>query len=240
MKKLSVVIPAYNEEHRIGKTLEAVSSFLEKQSFDYEILVVSDGSSDRTGEVVQELAKKIKNLKLIQNQENHGKGWVTRQGMLQSSGDVRLFMDADDSTKVDEIVKFLPYFEQGFDIVIGSRRIKGAVIAVKQPWVRDFLGWVFRFIVHTLVPLGVTDSQCGFKAFSARASEAIFPKQKIFRWAFDVEILAIARKAGFKIKEVPITWINDVESHVKFSGMVRMLIEVLAVRWNLWTNKYKV
>ena len=189
--------------------------------------------------VVQKLEGSVPNLKLIDNKENHGKGWVTKQGMLAATGDVRLFMDADDSTKVDEVAKFLPFFEQGYDIVIGSRRIAGSNIAVKQSSFRDFLGGVFRFIVHTLVPVGVTDSQCGFKAFSAKAAAAIFPKQTIYRWAFDVEILAIARKQGFKIKEVPITWVNDSESHVKLGGMVNMLLEVIEVRLNLWSGKYK-
>lgn len=239
MKKLSVVIPSYNEADRIEKTLLSVSDFLKKQVFEYEILVVNDGSKDTTGSIVLGLESKIQNLKVINNQENHGKGWVTKQGMLAATGDVRVFMDADNSTKIDEILKMIPMFDQGLDIVVGSRRIKGAVIAVHQPWIRDFLGGVFRFIVHTLVPLGITDSQCGFKAFSDKACEAIFPQQTIFRWAFDVELLAIARREKLKIAEVPITWVNDTESHVKLSGMISMLLEVLEVRWNLWAGKYK-
>ena len=237
--KLSVVIPAYNEEHRIEKTLFAVSEFLKKQSFEYEILVINDGSKDGTSSVVQKLANSTPNLKLVDNKDNHGKGWVTKQGMLLATGDVRLFMDADDSTKVDEVAKFLPFFDQGFDIVIGSRRIQGSVIAVHQPWIRDLQGSLFRLIVHTLVPLSVTDSQCGFKAFSSKASQAIFPKQSIYRWAFDVEVLAIARKFGFKLKEVPITWVDDSDSHVKLSGKIHMLLEVIQVRLNLWGGKYK-
>lgn len=239
MKKLSVVIPAYNEEHRIGKTLAAVSEFLQKQTYPTEILVVNDGSKDRTAAIVAEYEKKIPNLTLVDNKENHGKGWVTKQGMLKATGDIRLFMDADNSTRVEEVVKMLPFFEQGFDLVVGSRRIAGSDIAVKQPWIRDFLGGVFRFIVHTLVPVGVTDSQCGFKAFSKQAAETIFPKQSIYRWAFDVEILALARRRKYKIKEVPVRWINDAESHVKFGGMVSMLLEVVQVRLNLWSGKYK-
>lgn len=239
MKKLSVIIPAYNEDRRIGHTLLAVSEFLKKQPYSYEILVVNDGSKDRTAEEVQKLESSIANLKLVNNKENHGKGWATKQGMLEATGDIRLFMDADNSTKIEEIDKMLPYLNQGYDIVIGSRRVKGAVIATRQPAFRDFLGGVFRFIVHTLVPVKVTDSQCGFKIFSAMSAQAIFSKQTIYRWAFDVEILAIARKFKFKIQEVPITWVNDAESHVKFSGMVSMLLEVLETRWNLWAGKYK-
>lgn len=239
MNKLSVVIPAYNEEQRIAQTLHEVSRFLRNQAFDYEILVVNDGSKDGTANVVNGLAAELKNLKLIDNKENHGKGYVTKQGMLAATGDIRLFMDADNSTKVDEIIKMLPYFEKGYDLVIGSRRIVGANIAVHQPWFRDFLGGAFRFIVHTLVPIGVSDSQCGFKAFTAKAAQEIFPRQTIYRWAFDVEILALARRNKLTIKEVPITWVNDAESHVKISGMVNMLLEVVEVRLNLWAGKYK-
>ncbi len=238
MQKLSVVIPAFNEAGRIGQTLQAVSGYLEKQAYSYEILVVNDGAKDNTAEVVKQYEKNIPAIRLIDNGVNHGKGWAVKQGMLEAVGDIRVFMDADNSTKIDEIEKFLPYFDQGFDVVIGSRRIKGAVIAVHQPWFRDFLGGVFRAVVHTLVPLRVTDSQCGFKAMTAQAANAIFTKQTIFRWAFDVEILALAQRSHLKIKEVPITWVNDTQSHVKISGMVQMLLEVLQVRWSLWTGKY--
>lgn len=235
---LSVVIPAYNEEKRIEKTLLSVNEHLSKQAYDYEILVVNDGSKDKTAEIVNDLTGKLKGLKLINNKENHGKGWVVRQGMFSAQGDYRLFMDADNSTTVDQVDNFFPFFTQGYDIVMGSRRLKDSVIAVKQSWVRDFLGGIFRLIVHTLVPLGVKDSQAGFKIFSKKAAGTIFPKQTIFRWAFDVEVLAIANKLGFKIKEVPIKWVNDAESHVKLGGMIRMLFEVWRVRWNLWTRKY--
>ena len=235
---VSVIIPAYNEEKRIEKTLLSVHEYLSRQSYDYEILVVNDGSKDQTSAMVHKLSSAVRNLRLVDNKENHGKGWVVRQGMLEAQGDYRLFMDADNSTTVDQVAGFLPFFEQGFDIVIGSRRIEGANIAVKQPWFRDFLGGAFRLVVRVLVPVGVTDSQAGFKAFSKKTAEAIFPKQTISRWAFDVEILAIARKMKFKIKETPIKWENDADSKVKLSGMIKMLFEVFRVRWNLWTNKY--
>ncbi len=238
-QKLSVIIPSYNEEHRIGHTLLSVSEFLKKQPYDYEILVINDGSKDGTAAVSRGLGAQVPNLRLVDNQENHGKGWVTRQGMLEAAGDVRVFMDADNSTKIDEITKFLPYFDQGFDVVLGSRRITGSNVAKDQNRLREFLGWVFRTIVHTLVPVGVTDTQCGFKAFTASATTAIFPKQTIFRWAFDVEILALARRSKLKIKELPITWVNDEASHVKLSGMINMLLEIIRIRFNLWTGKYK-
>ncbi len=239
MKKLSVVIPAYNEASRISHTLISVNEYLSAQSYESEIVVVNDGSKDNTAEVVKQLQPQIPRIRLLDNQENHGKGWVVKQGMLEASGDVRVFMDADNSTKIDEIGNFLPYFDQGFDAVVGSRRIAGSHVAKDQKMIREFLGWCFRTIVHILVPVGVTDTQCGFKAFTAKSAQAIFPKQTIYRWAFDVEILALARRSRCKIQELPITWVNDEASHVKFSGMVNMLLEVIQVRLNLWSGKYK-
>ena len=230
---LSVIIPAYNEEKRIAKTLLSVGEYLKRQPFNYEILVVSDGSTDKTVEVVNRLKEQIAGLKIIDNKENHGKGWAVQQGILNAVGDIRLFMDADNSTNIDQVAKFLPYFQQGYDVLIAKR-----IVMVKQPWTREFLGWVFRLIVRILVPLGVSDSQAGFKAFSRKSVEVIFTKQTVFRWAFDVEILAIAKKMKFKIKEVPVIWANDVQSHVKISGMVKMFFEVLIVRKNLWSKKY--
>jgi glycosyltransferase involved in cell wall biosynthesis len=239
MKKLSIVIPAYNEEKRIATTLESIHNFSQQQSYEVEVLVLVDGSPDGTAAVVAELEKTMPELRLINNVVNHGKGAVVKQGMLAATGDIRLFMDADGSTAVDHITSFLPYFEQGYDIVVGSRRISGANIAKHQPWFRDFLGGVFRLIVHTLVPVHVTDTQCGFKAFTAEAAQQVFPKQTIERWAFDVEILAIARRLKLKILEAPVTWVNDGASTVRFSGMVRMLWEVAEVRLHLLSGMYR-
>ena len=230
---LSVIIPAYNEEKRITKTLLSVEEYLKRQPYSYEILVVSDGSTDSTIEVVSRLKEQISSLRIIDNKKNHGKGFVVRQGMLAAGGDIRLFMDADNSTNIDQVSKFLPYFQQGYDVLVAKR-----IVVVKQPWTREFLGWVFRLIVRILVPLGVSDSQAGFKAFSKKTTEAVFAKQTIFRWAFDVEILAIAKKMRFKIKETPVVWANDAQSHVKIGGMIKMFFEVLTVRKNLWSKKY--
>lgn len=238
MQKLSVIIPAYNEEKRIEHTILETDQYLQKQSYDYEIIVVVDGAKDNTAGVVKSLEARLPKLKLMANEINHGKGYVVKQGMLAGTGDVRLFMDADNSTKIDHIERFLPFFDKGFDIVVGSRRIEGSNIAVHQGFYRDFLGGVFRFIVHTLVPLGVTDSQCGFKAFTADAVNKVFPKQTLERFAFDVEILAIARKVGLKIDESPVTWLNDGASTVSFKWQVMMLLELVQVRLNLWSGKY--
>jgi dolichyl-phosphate beta-glucosyltransferase len=236
---LSVIIPAYNEENRLPKTLRKVHEYLSKQSYDYEILVVNDGSKDRTGEVVENLKYEMRNLKLIDNKKNCGKGCVVRQGMLQAQGEYRVFMDADNATSVDHIEKMIPYFQQGHSVVIGSRDMQGAIIAVPQSWVRRRLGDVFNLIVQIIAGLwGVWDTQCGFKGFTAKSAQDIFSRTTIDRWAFDVEALVIAKKLGYKIKEVPVTWINDPESKVKLKGMIKMLLEVAKIRGNMLMGKY--
>ena len=234
MKKLSIIVPAYNEERRLPDTLLHINSTLSKQSFDYEIIVVNDGSHDNTAGVVADLKVKITKLSFMDNKENHGKGFVVRQGMLAGSGDIRLFMDADNSTHVSEVLKMLPYFDQGFDVVVGSRVIAGSNIKVKQTRVRAILGNVLRFIVHTIIPLGIVDSQCGFKVFTKHSVELIFPKQSVFGWAFDIEVLAIAKKNKLKIKEVPVTWVNSEGGGASFLGMIKILFELLKIRLNFW------
>ncbi|MBM3250681.1 MAG: glycosyltransferase family 2 protein [Candidatus Nealsonbacteria bacterium] len=237
---LSVIIPAYNEEKRLSNTLIEIDKYLRKQTYEYEIIVVNDGSKDRTANVVKELFPIIKNLRLIDNKENRGKGFVVRQGLLEAKGKYRLFTDADNSTSIGQIEKLLPYFQKGYNLLIGSRDIKGALIANPQSGHRIILGNVFNLMVQAIVGLwGIWDTQCGFKALTAEAAQDILPKCRIDRWAFDPEFLIIARKSGYKIKEVPIVWVNDPESKVKFKGMVRMGIDLLKIRWNLLARKYE-
>ncbi|MBU0476527.1 glycosyltransferase family 2 protein [Patescibacteria group bacterium] len=236
---LSVIIPAYNEEKRLPKTLKEIDKYLSRQSYDYEIIVVNDGSKDKTAKVIGELFSVVKNLRLIDNKENHGKGYAVRQGMLEATGDYRLFTDADNSTSIDQVEKMLAELERGRGVVIGSRDIIGAIIAVPQVWWRRKLGDIFNLIVQVVSGLwGIWDTQCGFKGFSKVAVEEIFPKLTINRWAFDVEILVLAKKLGYKIKEVPVAWINSPESKVKLKGMIKMLFEVFQVKWNLICKKY--
>ncbi len=237
---LSVIIPVYNEERRISKTLLDIDKYLSKQKYSYEIVVVDDGSKDRTKFVVEKFQGAIKNLGLIQNPENHGKGYVVRQGMLAAKGDFRIFTDADNSTSIDQVERMWPHFERGYDLVIGSRDIKGAVIAVKQPWYRRvLLGNTFNLLVQMICGLwGIWDTQCGFKALTKKATEDIFPKCKIDRWAFDPEILVIAKKFDYKIKEVPVTWLNDPESKVKLKSTIKMFLDTLQIRLNLIRHKY--
>lgn len=178
--RLSVIIPAYNEERRILKTLEAIDRYLRKQSYDYEIIVVSDGSKDKTAEIVGNLKSKISNLKIIANKENHGKGYVTRQGMLEAKGDYRLFTDADNSTSIDQIERMWSEFEKRYDIVIGSRDVKGAVLDPPQPWIRQIiLGESFKLFRKLVLDLwGIEDTQCGFKGFTKKSSGGYFSQMQ--------------------------------------------------------------
>jgi len=237
--KLSVIIPAYNEEKRLSKTLRAISEYLIKQNYDYEIVVVSDGSKDRTAEITKEMSSEIKNLRLIDNKENHGKGFVTRQGLMESKGDYRLFTDADNSTSIDHIERMWPEFEQGFDIVIGSREIEGAILDPPQPPSRKKKGEAFRLATNMIVGLwNIRDTQCGFKCFTKKAVEDIMPKCKIDRFSFDAEILVLAKKLKYKVKEVPITWKNDLESKVKFKNMAKMGFDLIKIRLNIIKRVY--
>ena len=236
---LSVIIPAYNEEKRLSKTLEEIDKYLSKQNYDYEILVVNDGSKDKTAQVIRDRVSVIQNLRLIDNKKNNGKGYVVRQGMLEAKGEYRIFTDADNSTSIDQVEKMWPYFEAGFDIVFGSRDAKGAILDLPQSPLRRFLGEVFGFLTNLIVGTwGIADSQCGFKCFTKKAAENIFPKCKINRFAFDPEFFVIAKKLGYKIKEIPVYWENDPESKVKFKWMVNMGLDLLKIRWNIITKKY--
>lgn len=235
---LSIIIPAYNESERIGETLRAVDSYMQKKNWEYEIIVVNDGSKDNTKEVVEKLKHDVHHLYLTNLEENRGKGHAVQQGMLASNGDLCLFMDADHSTTIEHIEKMIPMVAEGYDVVISSRHLKDSVITVKQPAIRVFLGHMFRLFVSTVVPIGVKDTQNGFKLFTRWAAFTIFSQQRVFRWAFDVEVLAIAKRLGFGIKEVPITWKNDDRSQMNFKGMINMLLEVFTVRKNLLTGHY--
>jgi len=237
---LSVIIPAYNEEKRLPKTLFEIDKYLRNQSYEYEIIVVSDGSKDKTAETADRLVSQIKNLKVVDNKQNHGKGYVVRQGMLLAEGQFRVFTDADNSTSIDQIEKMIPQFEKGYDIVIGSRDIKGAVLSPPQPFFRVVLGNIFNLYTQVSIGLwGIWDTQCGFKGMTAKSAKAVLPRCRIDRFAFDPEILKVGRKLGFKIKEVPVTWKNDLASTVGIKSMLKMALDLLKIRWNLIIGKYR-
>jgi dolichyl-phosphate beta-glucosyltransferase len=235
-----VIIPAYNEEKRLPRTLEEINDYLQKQPYGSEIIVVSVGSKDKTVEVAQNFSDKIRKIEIINMpQSGEGKGYSVKQGMLKAKGEYRVFTDADNSTPVDQVEKMWPEFEKGYDVVIGSRDMKNSDVAVPQPFFRRFLGNGFNILVQVILGLyGIWDTQCGFKGFSAKAAEDIFPRSEIKHFGFDPEILVLAKKYGYKIKEVPIRWLNDADSKVKMSATVKMFMEVLTVRKNLIIGKY--
>lgn len=235
---LSVIIPAYNEEKRILKTLESLKEYFKDKKYDFEILVVDDGSKDKTIEVVEDFAKDFPELKVVVNKRNHGKGYVVRKGMLEAKGDYRLFMDADNSTKIDQFDKLFPYFEKGFDVVIASIAIKGAKVAHTEKFYKRIFGKSGNLFIQIVLVPGIKDTQRGFKIFTAKATEDIFGRLKLDKWGFDFEALAVARKLKYKIKEVPITWKNDPESKVKLSAYAKTMLEVLKVRLDLWEGEY--
>lgn len=237
---LSVIIPAYNEADRLPMTLIDVDRHLSQAEYSYEILVVNDGSIDATAEITRRFAGLIKNLKLIDNPDNRGKGAVVKLGMMSAKGNIRLFMDADNSTSIIEFNKMLPYFKEGFDIVIGSRAVKGARMKPAQPALKRLAGRLGNFFIQLVLLKGIWDSQCGFKAFTEEAAEKIFSLVQISRWGFDAEVLALARWMGYKIKEMPVFWVNHPKTHVRFSSYFQVLWETLKIRWWLKRDVYKL
>jgi glycosyltransferase involved in cell wall biosynthesis len=237
---LSIVVPAYNEEHRIAPTLARLSAFLANQPMRWEIVVVDDGSRDATCSVVQAAMAQIPNLRLVRQSPNRGKGAAVRLGMREARGQIRVMSDADGSMPPEQLPRLLaPILACRADIAIGSRYAEGAHASVKQPWYR--VAWsrlANRVIQRSLVP-GVRDTQCGFKAFTAEAARALFGVGRIDGWAFDLEILALARRTGFAIAEVGVEWIDDRRSRVNpVKDMWKVVREALAIRRNLRRGIY--
>lgn len=239
---VSVVIPAYNEERRLPGTLQRVSEYLDAQNYPSEILVVDDGSSDNTTGIVETFAAQHATVKLIKN-DHRGKGYTVRTGMLAAQGHIVLFSDADLSTPIEDLEKLLPWFERGYDIVIGSREGAGAN-RIKEPFYRHLMGRVFNFIVQLLTVRGIQDTQCGFKAFRDEVAQDVFSRMLLYGdnaqkvsggmvTAFDVEALFIGHKSGYRIKEVPVNWRYGTETKVNpLRDSYRNFRDVLLVRWN--------
>lgn len=215
-KFLSVIIPLYNEEGRVVN-LHHIYKYLSTKKFDWEIVIVDDGSIDNTKKEVKTMLKShlFKKTRLISYSQNRGKGFAIRKGMFIARGKYRLFTDIDLSTPIEEFNKFLPFLNK-FDLIIGSRKTKGSNLKKRQSRIRENLGKYFTLLSQLILQLEISDFTCGFKCFSKKASEDIFKRQKIERWSFDSEILFIANKLGYRIKEVPVTWIDDPRSKVKF------------------------
>ena len=240
-KHLSVIIPTYNEAGKIKGTIEAIYNYLSRQNYSWEAIVVSDGGSDKTVEVVSEFISNKPEFSLIANTQNHGKGYVVKQGMLVATGDYRIFVDADNAISMEQIEKFWPYSNEGYDIVIGSIELPGSVINENAQWYRRFLGKYSKYLIRIIAGLwDIHDSQRAFKLFTAKAANNIFSRTKINRFAFDIEVLVLAKKFNYKIKELPVIWNNSGNSTVHFSSYFQVLKDLFKIRWRLWTGKYKL
>lgn len=238
---LSVIVPAFNEEQRIPKTLDRIYDYLRLQSYSWEILVVLDGCTDKTLERVQQFSADKKNVRCIVYSTNRGKGYSVRQGMLAARGQIRLFTDADNSTDISHFEKMQYLFENGHDIVICSRNakdVRSAQQAVAQPFLKRLLGSAGNLFIQLVAVPGIWDTQCGFKAFTGKAAERIFAVAEIDRWGFDIEVLAIARQFEFHVSLVPAFWVNDTATNVSLRSYLEVLLEAIKVRWNIVNGTY--
>ncbi len=237
--KYSIVIPAYNESARIGKTLERVLSCIVERQWDAEVLVVDDGSRDNTAAIVESWMESHPHLHLIQNPGNRGKGYSVRNGLLQAVGEVVMFTDADLSSPMEEAERLFAAIEAGAEVAIGSRWLDRTRQTIHQPLYRQFFGRCFNWITRTVMGLPFADTQCGFKAFRRPAAQIVFRLQTIERWGFDPEILFIARKLGYAIQEVPVTWGHDERSRISYlKDGLKMLEEIGYIRWNSLVGRY--
>jgi dolichyl-phosphate beta-glucosyltransferase len=235
---LSIIIPAYNEELRLPKTLEQIREYLNAIGVSSEVIVVDDGSRDSTVEIVESKSAEWPELRVIKNPGNHGKGYSVRHGMLEARGKIVLFTDADLSAPIGEADKLLAAL-QTKDIAIGSRAMNRGLIEVHQPWTREAAGILFNTIVRIVLGLNIEDTQCGFKAFRREKSQIIFQQQRIERFGFDPELLFLAKRNGLTVAEVPVRWANAEGTTVSmWDGIRAMFFEVAKIRWNAMTGKY--
>jgi dolichyl-phosphate beta-glucosyltransferase len=235
----SIVIPAYNEGARLGATLEKVLAYVHARGWDAEVIVVNDGSRDNTADIVRTFAAKDSALRLVENPGNRGKGYSVRNGMLNARGSIMLFSDADLSSPIEEAPKLFQALEEGADVAIGSRWLRAETQTQRQPLHRQIFGRIFNLLLRITLGLKFKDTQCGFKAFKQAAVQAIFPLQKIERWGFDPEILFLARKFKFNVREIPVAWGHSggTRIHPLVDGS-RMFMEMLRIRWYDLTGKY--
>ena len=237
--RLSVVVPMYNETTRMRKSLPQLLDYLAAQPYSYEVVVVDDGSADETPALAREMLAAVPQYRVIETRPNRGKGHALRVGMTASRGQYVLFTDADLSTPPAELDKFWPWLEQGIDVVIGSRKMEGAVLTRRQPWWRERLGKVFTWLSDHLATRDISDVTCGFKSFSRRAAHDLFRRARIDDWSFDAEILFLAQRRGYGIKEVPVTWHDERGTKVRvLRDGLRALRGLLRIRLNAATGRY--
>lgn len=234
---LSIIIPAYNEEKRLPKTLEQVLAFLQSQDYLSEVLVVENGSSDQTLAIAQSFSEIHPQVRVIQSQQR-GKGLAVQQGMLTAQGEFRFMCDADLSMPIQEVVRFLPPVAADYDIAIASREACGAV-RYNEPFYRHFIGRGYNLLIRWLALPGLNDTQCGFKCFRGDVAEDLFRRQTLTGWSFDVEVLFIGRLRGYRIIEVPIPWYYSAESKIQvFRDSFYMGRDLLTMRLNAMRGVY--
>lgn len=246
---ISVVIPAYNEGGRKGedlkKNLKEIGEYMREKKWEYEVIAVNDGSKDDTAGFVRGLAGLVDNkLEVIDRKENRGKWFSVREGFLKAKGKFRLFTDADGATAINNLDGFIKHMENGEDIIIGSRDLNESKIAKHQPKWKELMGDAGNILIQFLMGLrGIEDTQCGFKVLSARAAEDVIPRMQVDRWGGDFEMLAIAKKMGYKFAQEPVIWKDAGLSLVGVSGMGgygSTLKELFQVKWRMMTGKYKI
>ena len=236
---LSIVIPAYNEEERIAASLERVADYIGDRGYSSEVILVDDGSTDRTLEVGTSTLRGKVPFRILHNVENEGKGSAIRKGMLAAGGEYVLFMDADMSTPIEQLDQLLPHFLEGYDIVIGSRKIPGARIDLPQPKYREIMGKTFSYLSRILAVRSIHDFTCGFKCFRKWCISEIFTHQRLNGWGYDTEILFIAARKGFSIKEVPVIWSDSVDSKVRlWRDVLRSAFDLIKIRFNSLLGYY--
>ena len=234
---LSIIIPAYNEEQRLPRTLPVIQAFLKEQPYQAEVLVVENGSDDRTLAIAQEFSRCMPEVHAL-HCEQRGKGLAVRQGMLAARGEYRFICDVDLSMPITEINRFLPPLLKEGAVAIASREAPGAQ-RFNEPEYRHIIGRVFNWMVRLIALPGLQDTQCGFKCFRADVAEKVFPRMSMQGWTFDVEALVIARRLGYEIVEVPIPWYYNPKSKVKvLRDSFRMARDLVTIRWNALRGKY--
>ncbi len=235
----SIVLPAYNESARIAGTLDRILAHATQRGWKVEVIVVNDGSSDDTANIVRQFAAEHSVVRLLENPGNRGKGYSVRNGMLRAQGEILLFSDADLSSPIEEADKLFAAIANGADIAIGSRWVDRRLQIRRQPLLRRVLGRIFNLALRVILGLQFKDTQCGFKAFTRRSAQAIFPLQKIERWGFDPEVLYLAKKFGFAVREVPVAWSHREGTRIHpLRDGIRMFGELLRIRWYALKGNY--
>src|SRR5437667_9687940 len=236
----SIIIPAYNEGERIPSSLEKVLAYVTRNfPGRAEVIVVNDGSTDGTADIVREYARRNRAIRLIENPGNRGKGYSVRNGMLHANGEILLFSDADLASPIEEAPKLFEAIESGADVAIGSRWLRPELQKQRQSLLRQLYGRIFNIALRLLLGLKFKDTQCGFKVFTRSSARAIFPLQQIERWGFDPELLYLARRKKLRVTEVPVEWSHQEGTRISpLRDGLRMFSEVLRIRWNALTGKY--